>query len=308
MKALVTHKSPTSGFSLQDSLQSGIIGRLLLALEKIKLALADADLTLSFPRVIVCGQENSGKSSVLERICMLPFFPRKDVVTTRMPILLRLHNMNARQLVDKVAELSFDAGQELPFEPTAFYIKVSFTCQNISEHKEYAILPDQTEKMNAVIEECQSFILRRMEKQRTGSSTMVEEPLSLQMWGTSCPDLELVDLPGLFAAWTEGEQKDVVEASRRITRRYLQDPNTIPVVVVDATTTSVRANVAFEMLQQIPGKVDVAIGALTFSDRCALPSHSRSDPFKRLKERTRGTAVDCPKLGGGYVALSNRDT
>ena len=257
-KALVSHGKTVKGFSLQDSLQSGIIGRLLEALEKIKTALAEADVKLSFPRVIVCGQENSGKSSVLERICMLPFFPRKDVVTTRMPIFLRLHNVTLKQLRSKVADLSADAGRELPFDESAFYIKVSFTWNQFSEHREFAVLPHQTEEMNRVIEECQAFVLDRMEKQQRGSSTMIEEPLSLEMWGMSTPDLELVDLPGLFAAWTEGEQKDVVDASRRITRKYLQDPNTIPVVVVDATTTSVRANVAFEMLQQIPGKVDVA--------------------------------------------------
>jgi hypothetical protein len=311
-KALISRGtgSATAGVSLQDSLQRGIIGRLLDALEKIKTALAGADIDLSFPRVVVCGQENSGKSSVLERICMLPFFPRKDVVTTRMPIFLRLHNATPETLRAKCAALSADGGQELPFDENAFYIKVSFTSnsESVSAHKEYAVLPDQTEKMTRVIEDCQAFILDRMEKQQRGSATMIEEPLSLEMWGTTTPDLELVDLPGLFAAWTEGEQKDVVDASRRITRKYLQDPNTIPVVVVDATTTSVRANVAFELLQQIPGKVDVAIGALTYADRCSLPSHSRSDPFMRLKARTRGVASDCPKIGGGYVALSNRDT
>ena len=44
----------------------------------------------SVPRIIVIGEESSGKSSTLERIAMMQFFPTDRKLCTRMPIELRL--------------------------------------------------------------------------------------------------------------------------------------------------------------------------------------------------------------------------
>jgi hypothetical protein len=44
------------------------------------------------PQVVVFGEENSGKSSVLERLAMMPIFPRNNRLCTRLPIHVRLRN------------------------------------------------------------------------------------------------------------------------------------------------------------------------------------------------------------------------
>ena len=41
------------------------------------------DLGISFPEIAVVGQESTGKSSVLERITILPLFPRGVDIVTR---------------------------------------------------------------------------------------------------------------------------------------------------------------------------------------------------------------------------------
>eukprot|EP00976_Prorocentrum_cordatum_P039983 812060-Prorocentrum_minimum.AAC.1 len=56
------------------------------------------EMDLTFPRIIVVGQESTGKSSVLERIAMLPLFPRGEDICTRLPIELRLQHTHLEQL------------------------------------------------------------------------------------------------------------------------------------------------------------------------------------------------------------------
>jgi hypothetical protein len=46
--------------------------------------------TFTVPRIIVLGEESSGKSSTMERIAMMQFFPTDRKLCTRMPIELRL--------------------------------------------------------------------------------------------------------------------------------------------------------------------------------------------------------------------------
>ena len=58
---------------LHEQLVFGKTGRLINALDRIKEDLED--LNLEFPQIVVVGEENCGKSSVLERIAMLQFFP-----------------------------------------------------------------------------------------------------------------------------------------------------------------------------------------------------------------------------------------
>ncbi len=67
-------------------------GSLITSLDELRNDLSGV-AELSFPQIIVVGQESSGKSSVLERIAMLKFFPRSDKMCTRMPIKLQLKHM-----------------------------------------------------------------------------------------------------------------------------------------------------------------------------------------------------------------------
>ena len=75
----------------------GKAGHIIQALDSIRSSLGkDADL--SFPQIIVLGSEKSGKSTLLERIAMLEFFPRGEGICTRMPIKLQLQHMSQTEL------------------------------------------------------------------------------------------------------------------------------------------------------------------------------------------------------------------
>jgi hypothetical protein len=85
--AITTDHDSTGG--LGAKLLNSHYGRFLANIKRIEFT----GLTqLTLPRVVVIGNESSGKSSTLERIAMFPFFPRDRDLCTRMPIKLCLRN------------------------------------------------------------------------------------------------------------------------------------------------------------------------------------------------------------------------
>lgn len=68
------------------------LGDVFATLDSVRDVLADFLDGWQPPQLVMVGKESSGKSSVLERLCMMPIFPRADNVCTRTPIHVRLRN------------------------------------------------------------------------------------------------------------------------------------------------------------------------------------------------------------------------
>lgn len=79
--------TPTENSSLQSSLLEGSTGKILNAIANAEAHLQRKEL--KFPRIAVFGDESTGKSSVLEAICRIPF-PQGSTTTTRCPIRVRI--------------------------------------------------------------------------------------------------------------------------------------------------------------------------------------------------------------------------
>eukprot|EP00961_Rhodomonas_salina_P270537 3655569-Rhodomonas_salina.1 len=63
------------------------------------------------PKVVMIGLETTGKSSVMERLAMMPLFPRGNNLTTRIPIVVRLRNSETAtpprlEVVNKTTEMT----------------------------------------------------------------------------------------------------------------------------------------------------------------------------------------------------------
>jgi len=68
------------------------------------------------PQLVVIGQESSGKSTVLERLAMMPIFPRDDNICTRLPIHVRLRNADAcRPATLEVFNVSSNQTEQGPY-------------------------------------------------------------------------------------------------------------------------------------------------------------------------------------------------
>ncbi len=280
--------------SIQHAIRRGELGKLLEALDEIRSHLVECNLKIEFPTVVVCGQESTGKSSVLERICMFPFFPRGHGITTRMPINLRLRHKNLEELEDFCKKLNKRfVGHD------TMVVRISF--RNISEADVFSA--SNPGDASSAVEKCQAVVL----KEHLSNKSFCSEPLVLEAWGESLPDLDVVDLPGVYAVKVQNESFDIVEQTRKITEEYLNRQSTLVVAVVPATTERIRNDVVLGMVQRA-GKESATVCALTKADKCFRSEYSDRDPFMDLKERARGKADDCPLLGGGFVALRNRDS
>jgi hypothetical protein len=74
------------------------------------------------PQLVVMGQESSGKSSLMERLAMMPIFPRDRKLCTRVPIHVRLRNADKCEAATlEVHNVRTGETEEEPYViPTAF--------------------------------------------------------------------------------------------------------------------------------------------------------------------------------------------
>ena len=88
-------------FKLQDEVNAAH-GSLIRSVDRLYDEYGDdfKELRLRLPEVVVVGAESVGKSSLLERLAGLPFFPRGESVTTRICFRLRLHHLTTKELAD----------------------------------------------------------------------------------------------------------------------------------------------------------------------------------------------------------------
>lgn len=105
------------------------------------------------------GGQSAGKSSVLESIVGLDFLPRGDGVVTRRPLELRLNNVR-----DIEPWAKFD---EVPNKKFTDFAEVKQTIDYLTD------------------------------KICGKSKNIIDKPIVLTVYSPTCPDLTLVDLPGI---------------------------------------------------------------------------------------------------------------
>lgn len=68
-----------------------------------------------------------------------------------------------------------------------------------------------------------------------GSSTnIVDDPIVLNVYSHTCPDLTLVDLPGITLMPIQGQPENIEQITRSMAERYVGDSRTIILCVVTA--------------------------------------------------------------------------
>lgn len=129
---------------------------------KLKDELWDVGLQqyISLPRIAVLGSQSSGKSSVLENIVGLDFLPRNAGLCTRRPLEMRLHH--------------------LP-----------------EETEPWAMFEEVKGKKFTKFEEVWNMILELTDKVAGKNGNIVDIPIVLNIYSHTCPDLTLIDLPGI---------------------------------------------------------------------------------------------------------------
>jgi hypothetical protein len=116
---------------------------------------------IELPRIAVCGVQSGGKSSLLENVVGMDFLPRGSGVVTRRPLELRLKRLD---------------------DPNA----KPYGVFEVEKGKRYENFDEITKKIEAETDRI------------AGKSKMiVDDPILLTVFSPECPDLTMIDLPGI---------------------------------------------------------------------------------------------------------------
>ena len=100
----------------------------------------------------------------------------------------------------------------------------------------------------------------------TGSeANIVDKPIVLNVYSHTCPDLTLIDLPGITLIPIAGQPKNIAEITRNMASRYCGDPRTIILCVVPANADMTTSE-GLRMAQGLDQKGIRTVGVITKID------------------------------------------
>ncbi|CAD2105126.1 dynamin-like protein, putative [Plasmodium vinckei] len=187
---------------------------------------------INLPRICVVGTQSSGKSSVLESIVGLDFLPRGEGVVTRRPIEFRL-----------------------------IHIKED------SEIKHWATFEDDKNKKFTDFNEVREHINSLTDQIAGTNKGIIDEPIILNIYSTGCPDLSLIDLPGITRVPLKNSDQtdDIERLTREMAFRYVKDPRTIILAVLPANADMSTSD-ALQIARKVDPKGLRTIGVITKID------------------------------------------
>lgn len=211
------------------------------------------DKVTTLPRVVAIGCQSQGKSSLVENLSKVEFFPRDRETCTKYPVRLVL---DPSQECSKVT-VTFD-NQEVKLDPDA--------------------------------------VLNYVASIMNGAQTISDKEVVITVYKPKYPAFELVDLPGL-----REYPADEALSTLNLTTKYIDDPNTLILLVVDANTQ--LANQHAVKLVMDRDKQSNTLICFTKVDKL-YDKEDRQELLRRLS----GETDELKKTGdwANVVAVSNR--
>jgi len=215
---------------------------------------------IELPKICVLGTQSAGKSSVLESIVGMDFLPKSSGLCTRRPLELRLN-----------------------------YIPES-------ESKPYGVfdeIPGQKFEDFSVIG---SKIIELTNKVAGTNSNIVDKPIILNIKSHTCPDLTLVDLPGITRIKLQGSEQgdDIYKVTKEMAEKYCKDPLTI-ILSVNSANVDLSTSEGLRMAMDIDKEQKRTLGVMTKIDIM--------DQGTNAKKILMNQEIS---LKLGYVAIKNR--
>ena len=145
--------------------------------------------------------------------------------------------------------------------------------------------------------EVRKTIEQLTDKVAGSNALIVDKPIVLTIYSHTCPDLTLIDLPGITRislAGTEQEGHDMEKITKEMCLRYVDDPRTIILCVIPANA-DITTSDALQMARKIDSKGIRTVGVITKIDIM--------DAGTNAKKMITGQEVP---LRLGYVGVKNR--
>jgi GTPase SAR1 family protein len=212
---------PAPAVNLTNSLEDFQSDEQRLVLDTVaQIRKCGLEAVLPLPQIVVCGNQSSGKSSVLEALTEVPF-PRNDNLCTRFATEITLR----RGAVDSL-RLSIIPDENRSAAEKATINAFSATVADFAE------LPGVMSKAATVM-----GINPSTNDSSAAASTraFAKDVLSFEIEGPTRPQLTVVDVPGLIQNATKGVTEQDKEMVAEITDFYIKQRRTICLAVIQAT-------------------------------------------------------------------------
>ncbi|KXL51256.1 hypothetical protein M433DRAFT_73240 [Acidomyces richmondensis BFW] len=200
---------------------------------------------VQLPQIVVCGDQSSGKSSVLEAITEIPF-PRKENLCTRFATEIILLRATSPSISTKITP-----DKTRPKEEIESLEKFNRSIEDFSQ------LP-------ALIEEA-TKVMGLIDDGSGPAQAFSRDVLRVVIAGPGRPHLTLVDLPGLIHTENKMQSKQDVELIHDLVYEYISQKRTIIMAVVSAKNDYAN-QIILKKCRDVDPKGSRTIGIITKPD------------------------------------------
>ena len=206
---------------------------------------------VSLPQIIVCGDQSSGKSSVLEAISGVSF-PVKSNLSTRFPTELVLRKTTQMGVsVSIVPDQARSESERLAL--SSFH----------EELEGFEGLPNLIENAKAAM------------GISTHGKAFSKDLLRIEVSGPDRPHLTIVDLPGLIHSETKQQSASDVELVQDVVQSYMKEPRSIILAVVSAKNDYAN-QIVLKLARAADKKGNRTLGVITKPDTLVAGSESEA--------------------------------
>ncbi|KAI2471102.1 P-loop containing nucleoside triphosphate hydrolase protein [Annulohypoxylon bovei var. microspora] len=235
---------------------------------------------VNLPQIVVCGDQSSGKSSVLQAISGMSF-PTQDNLCTRFATELILRHTNEH--AEEKCHVSISPGVDRSSQEKTRLEQFQYS--EIPDHNNIGTLVDKAKEVMGV----------GIDRGRT----FCKDVLRIELSGPTQPHLTIVDLPGLFRAGNKEQSAEDATIVKSLVVGYMKNPRSIILAVVSA-----QSNFALQEVTQLAREIDVrgtrTLGLITKPDTLDVGSSSERDYFDLVQNRD-------VKFRLGWHVMRNRD-
>jgi GTPase SAR1 family protein len=239
---------------------------------------------VSLPQVIVCGDQSSGKSSVLEAISHVRFPTKDNLCTTFATELL------VRRTPSNGAPVSIIPGASSNDHPEAKAKLERFA----TEHPQC-----EPEDLGVLVDAAKQAM--KDASDATGNP-FFDHTLRIQLCKPDWPPITIVDLPGLIHAENQDQTKNDVKLVRELVNKYMQNPRSIILAIVSAQSDA-ALQIVLSLAKDADPERKRTMGIITKPDTLELRGPESMGNFLRLARNES----ENHQFKLGWHVLKNRD-